>query len=127
MLDDGDHEWLKARGFDYEVIEESGWTNLIIKGYVLPPGFDHDQVDLLVRLASGFPDSPPDMFWVDPWIKLVRTQAYAPTSEQAETHAGRTWQRFSRHLGPGAWRPGIDSLESWMASIRNLLIKDTLA
>lgn len=127
MLDETDHEWLRKRGFNYEVIDGGGWTNLIIRNYRLPPGFDHEQVDLLIRLASGFPDSPPDMFWVDPWIKLAATQAYAPASAQPEEHLGRTWQRFSRHLGPGAWRPGIDSLESWVLSIRQLLVKDTAA
>lgn len=127
MLDEADHEWLRKRGFDYEVIEEGGWTNLIIKGYSLPSGFDREQVDLLIRLASGFPDSPPDMFWVEPTVRLASTGGYAPASEQQEVHVGRTWQRFSRHLGPGAWRPGIDSLESWMGSIRQLLVKDTAA
>jgi hypothetical protein len=125
MLDETDHEWLSSRGFEYEVIEEGGLTNLIIKGYALPPGFDHDEVDLLVQLPPGFPDTPPDMFWVDPWIKLSASQTYAPASEHPQEMLGRRWQRFSRHLGAGAWRPGIDSLATWMSAIRQLLIKDT--
>lgn len=124
MLDDADHQWLKDSGFDYEVVEESGWTNLILKGYSLPAGFDHEQVDLLVRLPPGFPDAQPDMFWVDPWIKLTSTGSFAPASEQPEQHVGRTWQRFSRHFANGAWRPGTDSLESWMKTIRLLLVRD---
>lgn len=124
MLSEDDHRWLKGKGFDFQVLPEEGVTNLIIKGYRLPPGFDHELTDLLVRLPAGFPDTPPDMFWVDPEIKLAKTGARAPASEHFENHAGRRWQRFSRHLSQGAWRPGVDSLESWMHSIRGLLVKD---
>lgn len=125
MLSEEDHAWLKERNFTYETsLDPSGLTNLIIKGYRLPDGFDHEDVDLLVRLPSGFPDAAPDMFWVDPTIKLRKTGATAPASEQYEKHAGRNWQRFSRHLNPGAWRPGVDSLQSWIIAIRVLLEKD---
>lgn len=127
MLDEDDYTYLKSRGYEYEVVQEGGWTNLVIKNYTLPAGFDHDQVDLLIRLGPEFPDTAPDMFWVDPWIRVAATQAYAPQSESPEQALGRNWQRFSRHLQPGAWRPGIDSLESWLAAIRQLLVKDTAA
>lgn len=126
MLSEEDHQWLKGKGFDFEVVVSADGkiTNLIIKNYPLPPGFDHDQTDLLVRLPAGFPDTPPDMFWVDPEIKLSKSGDRAPASAHFENYAGRRWQRFSRHLAPGAWRPGVDSLESWMHSIRALLAKD---
>lgn len=126
-LDMGSRQWLTDQGFTYEVSDESGWTNVVLKDYALPVGFDRESVDLLVRLPPGFPDVPPDMFWVDPQIKVARTQALAPASAHTETHAGRSWQRFSRHLQPGVWRPGVDSLDSWIRSIRGLLIKDGAA
>ena len=126
-LDVADQQWLTDQGFEFEVVDESGWTNLIFKDYVLPPGFDRERSDLLVRLPPGFPDAPPDMFWVDPPIRLSRNQAFAQASEAIESHVGRSWQRFSRHLQAGAWRPGIDSLESWIKAIRLLLAKDGAA
>lgn len=128
MLSEDDQNWLKERGFTFEASQEAGGiTNLIIKNYLLPEGFDHDTTDLLVRLPAGFPDSAPDMFWVDPTLKLIKTGANAPAADQYETHAERTWQRFSRHLDSGAWRPGIDSLQSWLMAIRGLLEKDAAA
>lgn len=127
MLSDDDQKWLKDKGFEFEVVAESGLTNLIIKNYPLPPGFDQKQTDLLIRLPAGFPDAPPDMFWVDPEIKLAKTGVHAPASDNFESYVSRTWQRFSRHLAQGAWRPGVDSLESWLHSIRTLLAKDGLA
>ncbi len=128
MLSEDDKKWLNERGFSYEAsVDASGITHLIINNYPLPQGFDQDKTDLLVRLPAGFPDTAPDMFWVDPTIKLVKTGANAPASDQYESHAGRTWQRFSRHLSPGAWRPGIDSLQSWLVAIRGLLEKDVVS
>lgn len=124
MLDAVDHEMLAGRGLAYTAEVENGWTNLIISGYEVPTGFTPERTDLLVRLPPGFPDAAPDMFWADPEIRISATGQYAPASEHREQYAGRTWQRFSRHLPPGAWRPGIDSLESWLAVIRQQLLMD---
>lgn len=126
MISDADKAWLQARGFEFEVILEGGMTNLIIRSYQLPVGYSHGAVDLLVRLPAGFPDAAPDMFWVDPRITLA-SGAEAPASNVYESHVGRQWQRFSRHLAGGAWRPGIDSLESWILTIRHLLERDVPA
>ncbi|MEZ2370962.1 E2/UBC family protein [Arthrobacter sp. RCC_34] len=125
MLDDDDLAKLDAKGLKHEVtVDGSGWTELVIKDYPLPQGFTAQATDLLVRLPPGFPDAAPDMFWVNPEIRLAATGAYAPASEVPEQYLGRIWQRFSRHLAPGTWRPGIDSLETWMAAIAQLLRKD---
>lgn len=124
MLSDEDKEWLAQQGLQADIASDGGMTNLILKDYSLPSGFDRDIIDLLVRLPAGFPDVPPDMFWVDPEIKLSKTGEFAPASGNFESHAGRKWQRFSRHFTPGAWRPGTDSLQSWILCIGHLLEKD---
>jgi len=124
MLTDEDREYLSGLGYQFEVTEEGRWTNLVLKDYRLPAGFDHATTDLLVRLQAGFPDSPPDMFWVDPEVRLTRTGAHPNAASNFETYIGRRWQRFSRHLAQGAWRPGIDDLSTWLAAIKQKLIED---
>lgn len=41
-------------------------------------------------------------------------------TELTETYLGRSWQRWSRHIGNG-WRPGIDDLRSYLAYITTCL------
>src|SRR5436305_15103032 len=62
--------WLTARGIEFSVASEANMTCIVIRGYVLPPGYDRAQSDLLLRLSPGFPDVPPDMWWFDPPIRL---------------------------------------------------------
>ena len=77
------------------------------------------EVTLLLRLPPGFPDATPDMFWVDPPLH-TKEGATIPGTESIEQHAGRSWQRWSRHI-QGQWRPGIDNLATYMFYVRRCL------
>lgn len=122
MLPADDIAFLEAKQLKYEVAVEAGHLCVVILDYRLPAGYDHDTVDLLLRLPAGWPDSKPDMFWVSPRIAYANG-AQPATSGSTGTYLGRSWQRFSRHLPNGAWRPG-DGLETWMATIRKLLVDE---
>ena len=119
-LSDAERDALDAAGTSWRVEgDPNGWTNIVITGYRIPEGFSAATVDLLVKLHPQFPDVPPDMFWVHPRVTLTGT-GVGPAATQVDEHLlGRTWQRFSRHLGPGQWRPGVD-LRTWLAAIRRL-------
>ena len=66
-------------------------------------------------------DVAPDMWWFHPAIK--RTDGIQiPATDVFEHHLGREWQRWSRHLTPGQWQSGIDSLESYVALIQKELL-----
>ena len=95
--------------------EASGWRFLVISDYPLPPGFTPAQVQLLVKLPPGFPDAAPDMFWVYP---AVRTPGGCnPRSTSNERLLGKDWQRFSWHLAPGVWKPGVSTLRDFLRCI----------
>lgn len=94
---------------------------VVVPSYSLPGGFCQPTADLLVRLAPGYPDVAPDMWWFDPPVQRSDGQQIAAT-ESREGHLGRQWQRWSRHLQPGQWRSGIDSLQSYFALIRKELL-----
>ena len=123
MLHPADEEFLERLGLEYDVASEGGLTALVIKGWPLPPGYEPSQVDLLLRLPPGFPDTQPDMYWCDPPVRLAGSGSYPQAADLFETYLGRSWQRFSRHLPAGAWQPGRDSLESYLALIRTQLAR----
>jgi len=114
---DRDQAYLDSLGYTYTVELVDGFVHLVLAAFPTP-GLDHDAVDLLLRLPFGFPDATPDMFWVAP--ALTSGGAAIAGTEVTETHIGRSWQRWSRHIG-GQWRPGIDNLETYLAYVRRAL------
>lgn len=120
MLPSIDQDYLKARAFGSTVSVDGGMICILIPSFPLPTGFTASSSDLLLRLSPGYPDVPPDMWWFSPAIVRVDSLTI-PATECQEFHFGRTWQRWSRHLNPGQWRSGVDSLESYLAVIRNEL------
>lgn len=120
MLPAHDMEFLKRLSPDASVTAEAGMVCVLIPAFPLPGGFDRPSADLLLRLATGYPDVPPDMWWFDPAVKRV-DGATIQATESRERHLGREWQRWSRHLQPGQWKSGIDSLESYVALVRKEL------
>ena len=120
-----DVAYLERRGYRYKAELENGFVCLIIYGYVLPCGYTSSTVDLLLRLAAGWPDAKPDMFWMDPAVGYAK--GGGPGQAQVrETYLGRSWQRFSRHLPDGLWRTG-DGLETWMTQIAETLRREVPA
>jgi len=100
-------------------------TCVLIPGWILPPGFNVSSADLLIRLAAGYPDVPPDCWWFDPAVKLANNAAL-PATQVSEQYLDRTWQRWSRHFIQGQWQSGIDGLESFLALIRAELHRSLL-
>lgn len=116
-LPTADIEFLKDRGLPYSVSAEAGMICVVMPGFALPEGCNLTASDLLVRLTPGFPDVTPDMWWFDPPV-MLKSGATIQATEARETHLGRVWQRWSRHLQAGQWRSGIDRLENYVALIR---------
>lgn len=120
MLPAHDMDYLKEIYPGASVTAEAGMVCVLLPAFPLPQGFDRSEADLLVRLATGYPDVAPDMWWFDPPVK--RTDgATIPATDSYEGHLGRQWQRWSRHLQPGQWHSGIDCLESYIALVRKEL------
>src|SRR6266568_5002944 len=119
-LPQNDLAYLAERVADYSITAEANMTCVVLRGYVLPVGYDRAQSDLLLRLSPGYPDIPPDMWWFDPKVRLSDGRTVRAT-ECVEHHLGRPWQRWSRHFNAGQWRSGVDCLESFLALIRREL------
>ena len=120
MLRPLDHGFLDDH-FVWEATVEGGMVCVMITDYPLAAGLAPATNELLIRLPSGFPDTSPDMFWFAQPVTRADGTAI-PATETLETHLGRNWQRWSRHIG-GQWRPGTDDLRSYMAYVRACITK----
>lgn len=120
MLPPIDQAYLQERAPGSVVSLDGGMICVLLPSFPLPPGFTVSSADLLLRLATGYPDIPPDMWWFHPAV-LRSDGREIPATNSQEAHLGRTWQRWSRHLGPGQWRSGVDSIESYIALVRKEL------
>jgi hypothetical protein len=101
----------------FELLKQpDGWTYLVVHDYPIPDGYAPNVSRLLVKLPPLFPDAAPDMFWLNPH---VRTSSGAmPQGTSVEAVLDSQWQRFSWHLQPGAWLPGISTLRDFMRCVR---------
>ena len=106
-----DQQYLTDREIAHEIVMDGGMVCVVFPRWQLPAGLSVTQTDVLLRLAAGYPDIPPDMWWVCPEI-LRADRTIIPATEVRETHFGRTWQRWSRHFQAGQWQSGTDGLES---------------
>ena len=120
MLPANDQEYLQLSAPESTVLLDGGAICILIPSFSLPIGFTVATSNLLLRLSPGYPDVAPDMWWFEPVVRRIDGQTI-PATESHENHFGRTWQRWSRHLNPGQWRPGIDAIESYLALVRKEL------
>lgn len=116
MLPPDDLEFLVERGPAYSIHAEAGMTCIVVPDYALPPGLDRTNSDLLLRLAGGYPDVPPDMWWFSPAVRRS-DGAVIDRTNVTEHHLGRDWQRWSRHLDAPRWLSGVDGLRSYFTLI----------
>lgn len=122
MLPYEDRECLEAQRLQYIAVLEDRMICLVLRDYPLPDGLRPARSDLLLRLSPGYPDVAPEMWWFDPPIRRPDGQPIAQT-DVTEHYLGRTWQRWSRHFDAGQWRPGVDSLQSFLALLSRELAR----
>jgi hypothetical protein len=118
LLPEDDVRYLSAKGFKYEVRQNSGEIFVLIHEYPLPPCYTPTSCTLLIKLLPGYPNTNPDMFWTTPGVRLTGGSPPA-AAEVLEVYDGNQWQRWSRHAQH--WRPGVDSLQTKVRSVRTEL------
>lgn len=121
MLPPYDETFLNERYPGWSQVQEGGLLCVILPQFPLPPGFTLSAADLLLRVSPGYPDIPPDMWWFEPFVCRTDGGTIAQTNSH-ESYLGRVWQRWSRHLDPGHWRAGVDSLESYLSLVNSQLV-----
>lgn len=103
-----------------EILEPNGQRGLVMGPLPLPDGkFNAPAAEVLILLPAGYPDTPPDMFYTDPWLKLLPGNSDPKAASVPLQFDGKTWQRWSRH-NP-VWRPGKDGIWTMLKRIETAL------
>lgn len=122
FLPAADLEYLASKEIAFEEVEENGKKGVVLKNRPLPDGrFDAASADVLILLPKGYPDVAPDMFYLEPWVKLAKSNTYPNKADKALDFAGKRWQRWSRHNKE--WRPGIDGIWTMIKRVEDALEK----
>lgn len=93
-------ELLKNVHSDVEVGSE--W--IILEGVSLPDGWNQSETDLLIKIPSGYPTTPPDNFYAEPNLRLEDGSKPENVPNQKSV-GGRDWLEFSYHLQNDDWDP----------------------
>jgi hypothetical protein len=110
-LPEDDDAFLRGKGYDWSLIPDGDGGLLVIKNYAVDADkYDRAATDLMIRIPAKYNLAKLDMWYVDPPLRVKGTNQFPQQAATFETHGGRSWQRFSRHLPDGAWRAGVDGL-----------------
>lgn len=77
---------------------------VVLPDYRLPPGWSHEQTEVLFAIPPNYPAGQPDNVCTRPELTLA---AGTPASniQGLQTHDGRQWLQFSYHVEPFDWQP----------------------
>jgi hypothetical protein len=120
ILPENELVYLTEKGFSFEEHSEGGQCGIVLKNYPLPiDKYDQNNTDVLILLPQGFPDTPPDMFYLFPWLRLKSNNSYPKAADVTHPFKGISWQRWSRHSNE--WRAGKDGLASYIKRVQNAI------
>lgn len=118
-----DRDYLKKTGFKYETVMEGNVRRLVIYGFPIGNGYNHNKVDLFLRIESGYPDAQIDMVYFYP--ALQKTDGRPINALSTETFDDKCWQRWSRHrTRENPWRPGLDNVATHLAQVSDWLKRE---
>lgn len=119
-LPEEDVDFLESTGVDWESVTEGNIKRIVLKMFPIPAGYNHDKVDLNVRIEAAYPDTQIDMVYFHPRLSKLDGKAIAAIAD--DTFDGKNWQRWSRHrTSQNPWRPGLDNLGSHIALVKEWL------
>ena len=118
-LPEDDEKFLEELGLPWKLHPDGGSAGLLIvdQFQVDSGGLGPSPIQLLIRIPAQYPLAKLDMWYCSPEVRIVSTGNYPPQAEVFETFLGVRWQRFSRHLNDGSWKPGVDGLRTFFRFI----------
>lgn len=119
FLPSKDRNFLIGKGFSFKEVIDGTQKGIIIDNFpVRPEGkFSTDNASLLILLPTGYPDVPPDMFYMIPEIRYKVNGGLPGATDHKHAFNGASWQRWSRHADGNSWRPGIDGMQAYLQRV----------
>lgn len=89
------------------VRHDQNYDWVVVEEVPLPADYNRDTTDVLIVIPSGYPETPPDNFWVPSGLRLENDGQPDAFNPNHRTHEGEEWDRFSWHEDDG-WTPSED-------------------
>lgn len=122
-LPQDDLDWLCETGRRFELIADGNTLRVVLYNFPVPVGYNHNEVDVNVRIESGYPDTQIDMVYVYP--ALARTDGRQIKAIANDRFEDKDWQQWSRHrTSANPWRPGIDNLSTHFALVEDWFARE---
>ena len=122
-LPEHDEEYLNGLGLSWETLKDGASQWLIIHGWVVPAGYNHNKVSLALLIPDNYSDSQIDMVYFRQHLARSDGRAIGALSNQAI--CGVQWQRWSRHrTNANPWRPGVDDVASHLTLVDEWLRRE---
>ncbi len=122
FLPSRDKIYLNEHNIPFEEVVDGPKRGVVLKTYNAPlDNYNENNVDALIILPPGYPDIPPDMFYLFPWLRDTKRNTYPHCADQPLQFAGRNWQRWSRHNK--SWRPGIDGIWTMLKRVDRAIME----
>ena len=99
-------ELIRQKYGDIEIGPDMEWV--LIKRYVLVPGWNKPEIAILQIIRPGYPKTPPDNFFTDSDLRLAN--GALPNRATPSNQLGREWLQFSYHIRDG-WKAHADLLQ----------------
>jgi hypothetical protein len=77
---------------------------VMIPAFRLPAGWNREHTRILIIIPPGYPQTPPDNFYVDIGLRTAGGNQPNGYSEPA-SQVGESWGQFSWHADVPTWRP----------------------
>ena len=122
-LPEEDVECLNDLGLTWETVMEGGTKWLIVRGYLIPRGYNHETADLALRIPPSYPDDQIDMVYFHPMLALTSGKAIRQLTPL--TIECKPYQQWSRHrTGANPWRPGLDGVGTHLLQVDDWLRRE---
>lgn len=91
-----------------DVTPSDDGQHIVVHNVDVADGWNRDTTDVLIELKNGYPDTPPDNFWVPAGLRPESGGTPGDLSAGHKSYQGESWDRFSWHAEDGDWWPHPD-------------------
>ena len=122
-LPEQDVDYLDGSQQQWETVRDGSRLWLIIYGYPVPAGYNHQQVNVALKIEAGYPVAQIDMVYFDPPLQRLNNRPIGALANQVLL--GKNWQRWSRHrTGENPWRVGLDDVSTHLQMVNHWMERE---